>query len=179
MLAGGLKKGGVEVGAKRGLKPGGTRATKTGMIKPTVLNKPASTLEGKLKHVGLDVHKETIVVGVAEEGLGEARYQRQLPSKPTSPASSALLPEKTKRMKKRNATRLPTLDKHSHINIRGQRSITAREDSMGRASRVNTIPGNTITKIWCCRGFAGPHGSAYFLYSMEHSILDSFAGFGV
>lgn len=69
---------GVEAGPnKRGLKPEGNRATKIGMNKSNILRVPAPTLEGRVIYVGLDVHKETIAIGMAKEGL-EAEYYKTI-----------------------------------------------------------------------------------------------------
>ena len=57
----------MEAGNKRGLRPGGSRATKVEMTKSNTLKEPATNLEKIIRHVGLDVHKDTIAVAVAEK----------------------------------------------------------------------------------------------------------------
>ena len=69
---------GVEAGNKRGLPPGGSRATKVGMTKSNnTLKAPATTLGASIRHVGLDVHKDTIAVAVAE-GIAEPYFVKTI-----------------------------------------------------------------------------------------------------
>jgi hypothetical protein len=68
----------VEAGNKRGLPPGGSRATKVGMTKSdNTLKDPATTLAASIRHVGLDVHKDTIAVAVAE-GTAELYFLKTI-----------------------------------------------------------------------------------------------------
>jgi len=64
-------------GAKRGLRPEGSRATKVRMIKTHTLSVPSTTLKTIIRHVGFDVHKDTIAVAVAQEGE-EPRYLKTI-----------------------------------------------------------------------------------------------------
>ena len=68
----------MEAGNKRGFATGGSRATKVGMTKTNnPLNDPATTLAASIRHVGLDVHKDTIAVAVAE-GIAEPYFLKRI-----------------------------------------------------------------------------------------------------
>lgn len=56
----------VAAGNRRGLLPERGRATKVRMTKSNTLKSPAATKQ-TIRHIGLDVHKDTIAVAVAEE----------------------------------------------------------------------------------------------------------------
>jgi hypothetical protein len=62
------KKQGVVKRSKRGLQPEGSRATSVLMTKSNDTTICSTTLKTTLIHVGLDVHKETIAVALAQEG---------------------------------------------------------------------------------------------------------------